>query len=142
MERLTSSPRIVDTYGHCGSSIIQETLEDDIQELVVPGSGYLKNNRTLSDKVDVDPQNKFTPPQKLNLALMLAEAIADLHGFKDGVIVHDDIQLCQFLYDKNNNLKLNDFNRAEVMLWNEKGQHYCKYHNGKVWGQYRSPEEI
>lgn len=142
MERLTSSPRIVDMYGHCGSSIIQEALVADVESLIVPGSGYLKHNRTLNDKHDVDPQNDFTPRQKLSLALMLAEPIADLHGFQDGVIVHDDIQLCQFLYDKQNNLKLNDFNRAEIMLWNQQQQQYCKYHNGKVWGNYRSPEEV
>lgn len=142
MERLTSSPRIVDMYGHCGSSILQETLEHDIESLVVPEPGWLKNNRTLNDEHDVDPQNKFTPLQKLSIALSIAEPIADLHGFKDGVIVHDDIQLAQFLYDKQNKLKLNDFNRAEIMLWDEQNQEYCRYHNGKVFGNYRSPEEV
>jgi hypothetical protein len=33
------------------------------------------------------------------------------------VIVHDDISLSQFLASKDGFMKLNDFNRAEVMLW-------------------------
>ena len=72
----------------------------------------------------------------------MAESIADLHGFKDGIIVHDDIQLCQWLRTKDGTLKLGDFNRAEVMLWDEKEQKYCTYNNGKGYGNYRSPEEF
>jgi serine/threonine protein kinase len=71
----------------------------------------------------------------------MAEAIADLHGFKDGVIVHGDIQLCQYLINIDGQLKLNDFNRAEVMLWDTKNQGYCRFRNGNVYGNYRSPEE-
>jgi serine/threonine protein kinase len=71
----------------------------------------------------------------------MAEAIADLHGFKDGVIVHGDIQLCQYLINRDGQLKLNDFNRAEVMLWDTKKQDYCRFRSGLVYGNYRSPEE-
>jgi len=46
------------------------------------------------------------------------------------VIVHDDITLEQFLVDEDGTLKLNDFNRAEIMLWNEKDEEYCRYRNG------------
>lgn len=141
MERLTSSPRIVNIYGHCAVSIMTEAVIHEIEEVVVPGTGYITGKDRLNDEKDVDVRNKFTPAQKLNLALEMAEAIADLHGFEDGVIVHDDIQLAQFLRSKNGMLKLNDFNRAEIMLWNENSKSYCRYKNGEGYGNYRAPEE-
>lgn len=65
------------------------------------------------------------------MALQMAESIADLHGFKDGVIVHDDIQLCQWLRNRDGKLKLGDFNRARVLQWDRRKQKYCPYNNGK-----------
>jgi len=141
MERLASSPRIVDMYAHCGTSIITERFAEEIQELIVPGHGWMKQSE-LNDNDDVKPQNNYTAKEKLTIALEMAESIADLHGFKDGLIVHDDIQPCQWLRTKDGKMKLNDFNRAEVMLWDEKEEKYCKYTNGGGYGQYRSPEEF
>lgn len=71
----------------------------------------------------------------------MAEAIADLHGFKDGVIVHGDIQLSQFLFSRDGQLKLNDFNRAEILLWDTEKRGYCRYMVGLSYGNLRSPEE-
>ena len=64
----------------------------------------------------------------------MAESIADLHGFVDGVIVHDDVQLCQWLQTMDGTLKLGDFNRAEVMEYNDQKKEYCKYNNGDCYG--------
>ena len=36
---------------------------------------------------------------------------------------------------------LNDFNRAEIMLFNEKDQEYCRYRNNPGHGDWRAPEE-
>ena len=138
MERLTSSPRIADIYGHCATSVYSPFLPNEAEEKIIPGEG---DGTNLKDKDDVDPQNDYTISEKLDLALQMAESIADLHGFKDGVLVHDDIQLAQFLFAPDGRLILNDFNRAEAMLFNEKDGKYCKYQNGKGGGDYRSPEE-
>jgi len=141
MERLTSSPRIANMFGHCGLSVVQEYFIQDIEPFAVPGSGMMYDV-SLNDTDDVKPQNDFIPTEKLNLALNMGEAIAALHGFPDGVIVHDDIQICQFLFNTEGQLKLNDFNRAEIMLWDEKNQKYCKYRNGAVYGNFRAIEEM
>jgi len=138
MERLTASPRIADIYGHCATSVYSEFLPDEAEERIIPGDG---DGSDLNDKDDVDPKNNFTISEKLDLALQMAESIADLHGYKYGVIVHDDIQLAQFLFAPDGRLKLNDFNRAEAMLFDEKDGSYCRYQNGKGAGDYRSPEE-
>lgn len=44
----------------------------------------------------------------------------------------DCSQLGQFLFNDDKSLiKLNDFNRAEFLLYDEKGQKYCKYGEGQ-----------
>lgn len=69
--------------------------------------------------------------EKLEISKQMAEAVADLHGFSGGVMVHQDIQLSQFLFNKDKSLvKLNDFNRAEFLLWDEEEEKYCLYHEG------------
>ena len=128
-ERLTWSPRIVDIYGFCGSSMINEAmLNGDLERVAVPSKkgrlGY-----ALKDKEHLDVRNNVTATKKLEYSLDMAEAVLVLHSHQDGVIVHDDIQLSQYLLSADGTLRLNDFNRAEIMLWNEKDQEYCRYRN-------------
>jgi hypothetical protein len=85
MERLTASPRIVDIYAHCGTSIQEEALPHEIEEVIVPGKGYIKQEE-LDDSEDVEPQNEYIASEKLEMALEMAESLADLHGFKDGAM--------------------------------------------------------
>ena len=139
MERLSSSPRIADMYGHCATSVNTEFLPDELYPLMIPGQG-LGNH--MNDTVDVDPQNNFTITEKLDLAIRMAESIADLHGYEGGVLIHDDLQVFQWLFGPDGTLKLNDFNRAEAMLFDEEAGEYCRYHNGHVGGEFRAPEEI
>jgi len=98
-----------------------------------PGDGYIKQEQ-LNDKYDVQPQNAFTPIEKLELALSMAESLAVLQGYEGGLIVHDDVQLCQWLRTRDGKLVLGDFNRAEIMDWNEEKGEYCKYNNGLGYG--------
>lgn len=58
--------------------------------------------------------NELPPSTKIEWALDMAETVALLHNHERGVIVHDDIQLSQFLIGKDGRLKGGDFNRAEV----------------------------
>ena len=48
--------------------------------------------------------------------------------------MHDDIQPCQWLKTKDGVLKLGDFNRAEIMDWNDQKKEYCSYNNGAGYG--------
>jgi hypothetical protein len=52
------------------------------------------------------------------------------------------VQLCQWLRLPDGKLKLGDFNRAEVMEYNSEEQKYCKYNNGKGYGNVSSVKEI
>ena len=101
--------------------------------LTQPGEGYLKQDE-LNDKDDVKPQNDYTSLEKLELALAMAESLAVLHSYEGGLIVHDDVQLCQWLRTRDDRLVLGDFNRAEIMDWNEEKGEYCMYNNGYAYG--------
>jgi serine/threonine protein kinase len=138
-ERLSSSPRTFDLFGFCALSILSEYFyHDDIESVVAPGSGYMKA-KDLHDEDELKPQNDLTAPQKLALALEMAEGLADLHGYSGGLIIHDDVQLSQYLFNEDKSvLKLNDFNRAEFAFWDEANQEYCRYENGRGGGNVSS----
>lgn len=46
------------------------------------------------------------------------------------VFFADDVQPFQWLIAEDGSIKLNDFNRAEFMLYDEEHKQYCKYKNG------------
>jgi hypothetical protein len=127
-DKLNGNPQIVNSYAFCGNSVIGEAMPNgDLHNLAIPsGTGRVIN---IIDDKNLTVMNNLSGTQKLIWSLEMAEAVMLLHGFPDGVIVHDDIQLTQFLVTNNGKLKLNDFNRAEIMLWNEKDKEYCKYRN-------------
>lgn len=149
-ERLSASPRIADIYAHCGLGIVAEFFRHgDAESVILPHTKHHRNKdyTSLSSSSSSDlpsiPQNNLTATEKLHIALDMAETIAELHGFPDGVIVHNDIQPSQFLYasygggGRRHRLKLNDFNRAEIMLWDEGAQEYCRYRSGYGRGNVR-----
>ncbi len=143
MERMTKSPRIMDIYGHCGFSALTEVVPIEFEEAMVFGEGYASNDAVeRRNENGVQPFNNFTATEKLGYALEMAESIADLHGFEDGIIVHDDVQMCQWLRVPDGRLKLGDFNRATIMQWDLLKGEYCKFNNGPAMANYRAPEEF
>jgi len=76
----------------------------------------------------------------LHVALDIALPFHDLHYFNSSsssnaaVIVHDDAKLDQYLCTNRNKLKLNDFNEAEIMFFNNVTKQCCKFKNGKIYG--------
>lgn len=128
-ERLTASPRIYDIYGYCGMSIISEYFPHGDMEKVAELTGG--TTQDMPPGAPLIPGNDLTPIEKLTISLQMAEALADLHGSSGGVITHQDIQLSQYLWNADQTIiKLNDFNRAEFMLFDEDHQRYCKYFEG------------
>jgi serine/threonine protein kinase len=113
----------------CGAGMINEAMvRGTLEEVAVP-SGDGRPEKGIEDEKHLDVRNNLSGTVKLKYALDMAEAVLLLHAHPGGVIVHDDIQLSQFLLDEKGRLKLNDFNRAEIMLFNEKDQEYCRYRN-------------
>ena len=121
MERLSASPRIMNIFGYCSTSIISEAMISEIQPFVFP------NNALQSiDSIEVSRKN-FTAEEILDMSIQMADALADLHGYKDGVIVHGDVSPEQWYFSKDNNrLMLGDFNAADILDYNGKWNEYCK----------------
>ena len=71
MERLTPSPRIVDIYGHCSTTILSEPMASEVWRSIVPGTGHAKQS-DLDELDDVYPRNNFTVTEKLDMALEMA----------------------------------------------------------------------
>lgn len=141
MERLTSAPSIVDIYGHCGTSILAETMPGEVTTDIVPLPGYI--DQSDLDKKPTLCQNNLTIQEKLEIAIVMAESMAEIHGFVGGVMVHGDIHPDQYLRSKDGKVKLNDFNNAEILDWNVKqNNQYCLTDRGQWGGMYRSPEEF
>jgi serine/threonine protein kinase len=140
MERLTASPRIVSAYGHCGLSILSEPMSEEVSPLIIPNTGYAKQSE-LDKLPDVQPANNLTAFEKLDMALDMAKSIADIHGHP-GLIVHGDIHPVQWLFSNRRQLKLNDFNNADILQWSRSENDYCKVDRGSWGGMYRSPEEF
>ena len=123
MELLHKSNRILNVFGHCSTSVFVPLMDGQpLPEMIVT-------------------KNALSPLSKLHIAIEMAKSIADLHGFKHGPIVHGDVQYLQWLLNKNNEVILIDFNRAEPMLWDDVNEEYCKYATGQGIGNVRSPEE-
>jgi hypothetical protein len=135
-KRLSASPQVFDVYSFCGMTILSEFYPHGyLEQAAVPGGSGYQKSEDLHDDKDVNPQNNLTAIEKLKLGTQMAEGLADLQGYWNGVIVHDDVQLSQFLYTANKSIvKINNFNQAEFMLWDDKHGKYCPYKNGKAHG--------
>lgn len=143
----TSNRYFVDIYGFCGGSHFSELMPwgdlDGIPQV------YGKFHRDVvyeqklahSESVALHMNDDLTPSNKLQIALEMATALAYMHNYAGGVIVHDDIWLAQFLpvqdwskgvpMDADQYIKMNDWNRAEIMLYDEENHEYCDYINGQ-----------
>lgn len=133
-ERMTSNPAIVDIFASCGLAGIHEaSVHGHIGNIAIP-HGLGRIDTPLNDVYRLQPQNNILPLTKLRWSKQMADAVAALHSFPDGRIVHNDIQLTQFLFFEDGNLKLNDFNRAEILLFNEQDEEYCRYGDGPRFG--------
>lgn len=139
MERLSSSPHVLDIYGHCGITVLVEAMVSDLVEDIVPGTG-IASQKELDALDRVLPRNNFTAFEKLQIALDMALSLADLHGFEGGPISHADTHIEQWLRASDGSVKLNDFNNAFEPKWDEKKQEYCD-RTGIYGDVYRSPEE-
>jgi len=153
---MSSSHRFAPLYGHCGGSVTVPALRS-IEEQLIPNlgaeyystePGFMKQEK-LDQWLDEQGHSADTPPrvnavsdrQKLEWALTMTKSIAELHGFADGCLVHDDIQPQQWLLDRENNLVLNDVNNVVALAYRRDQHDYCPF--GMTYGgMQRGPEEF
>lgn len=140
LEGFSHSPQVLDIYAHCGTSVLIEPMATELYYRIVPGDGLDSQERL--DKLDnVYPNNNLTASEKLQIALTMAESIADLHGFAVGPITHADVHPEQWLIAPDGSIKLNDFNQAHEVQWNQEEERQCE--RTAFYGDtYKSPEEF
>ena len=114
-EQLSSSPYVVDIYGHCANSALFDYC-----------SG--------GDLYEIHNQNR-TKPDLLRVALEIVTSVAHAHNFVDGkpTIAHTDIKPDQWIM-LDGRYMLNDFNRARFLAWDSVLNETCKFEVGKNGG--------
>jgi len=123
-----SSNRTMNIYGYCGTDTLTEPGEE-IEDSIIPNhyAWYIQAELDKIQVEDVVPMNKYTPEEKLEMCITLAESIAELHGNREGPLMSHDLGLDQFLRSKKDGLiKLNDFNKAHVLEFDPEANEYCK----------------
>ena len=112
-EALSPNPHIVDLYSYCGLSMLSEAMErGDLHGVAAPVYERCQENLP-ADQWEL--RNNLTSSQKVQYALEMAQAVQILHEHAAGTIVHNDLQVSQFLLSSDNRIKLTDFNRATVL---------------------------
>lgn len=123
MERLTASPHIIDIYGFCAMTVIQEYAGGQLHEL------------------------KLNDTEKLDLAVGLARGIQHIHHIDDSkepAMAHNDINLANILVTEDGRTVLNDFNIAVLLMKNDSSHDNdttCPFYGRFPNPQWRSPEE-
>lgn len=119
MERLTPSPFIMGIYGYCATSGVFEFADGGSLEDALWALGH--------DHA-VEPWNA---QERLVVSYQVAAALAAVHNYpKEGVpaIAHTDIATGQYVYSRQaSSFKLQDFNRARFLAWNNKTDTPCTY---------------
>lgn len=146
LERLTQSPYVMDVYGYCGQSTMNELAfqNNQLNDLYRMATGPMMNN--------------FSPyilKTKLQIAAMTALAVAHVHSVPidhiEGLdrqtktpasIVHYDINPRNVVIMPSGKPKLNDFNVAEFLKWNPEINATCGFEGRFHEPWWRSPEEM
>ncbi|GAX14374.1 hypothetical protein FisN_11Hh169 [Fistulifera solaris] len=137
MERLTRSPFVVDVYGACGNSAINELANfpyEGVQSLEV-------FNRRLRGH-DQTPQAYL---MKLKMATSVAVGLADVHGIDSDTVptlAHYDINPRNVALFEGGKPKLNDFNIAEFLHYDPETNETCGFPARLHEPWWRAPEEM
>ena len=170
MERLTFSPYVLNVYGYCGQSAINELADFDIEGM----TSLEKVSRSFRGMQDIEPVSVI----RLRLAYMVAAGVSHLHSIdypdappltkasapsdevtvedrgknesiKAGVrvksnatLVHYDLNPRNVAIVKRGIPKLNDFNVAEFMTWDAISNRPCGFGGRFREPWWRSPEEM
>ena len=136
MERLTHSPFIMDIYGYCGQSALNELAEF--------GKGLLASLEKVDRRMrgNDDPDSNML---KLQLGASVAVGVAHIHEVDDDdrpSMVHYDLNPRNVAIVSAGKPKINDFNIAEFLRWNPKTNETCGFPSRLHEPWWRAPEEV
>ena len=135
MERLTHSKYVLDVYGYCGQSVLNE----------------LASHGTLLTMMKYQAHKRM----RLKLAYGIARGVSDLHSIdyadfssstvgkkSNSTLVHYDLNFHNIAIQDGRLPKLNDFNVAMFLSWDPKKRATCGFEGRFMEPWYRSPEEM
>ena len=155
MERLSFSPHVVNIYGYCGQSAINEYAD------FPHGDGNVKSLEKLNRKMR-GKRNVQSMLLRLIIATSLASGLAHVHQAGNqwqadllpprlankaamagnALMVHYDINPRNIALFKGGRPKINDFNIAEFVRYNPVTQKPCGFESRMHSPWWRSPEEV
>ena len=141
MDLLSASPRITNIYGYCGQASIIEYCPTQVEEVIIKRE-YEDGKFLPGQEDEPTTRNDLTVVEKLQFALDFARPLAEMHGLKEGIMLHVDVKPDQYLRGYDGIVKLIDFNRAEPLLYDEETGKHCSQNEGGTYTIYRAPEEI
>lgn len=131
MERLTHSPFVMNIYGYCGQSALNELADFHWDSLE-------KFGKNLRGRVGADVN--FL---KLQLAASVSVGLAHVHELDDRPsMVHYDINPRNIAIVAGGKPKLNDFNIAEFLRYNPTTNKTCGFRSRLHEPWWRAPEEV
>jgi serine/threonine protein kinase len=121
MERLTASRNIIDIYAYCGTSVVTEFAGKELISMV----------------------NRLSSTQRLEMAIQVAQGVADVHGltYDRPSLVHNDLNLANLVVTQDNRAVLNDFNIAILLMKHNETNETCPFVSHFPNPQWRAPEE-
>jgi len=138
MERLSSSRWVLDVYSFCANTGLSEYADGgDISTAIWPEGSFRKGGKRVRVIGNMPKRDQ------LIIGVQAAIALAELHTFDHPdrpSVAHTDISPTQFV-KVGDRYKLNDFNRARFLSWNETKQKVCSFSISNNPGKNRSPEE-
>ena len=129
------SPYVIDIYGFCGQSAINELADffEDFTNLQAFARQLGGNN------------DEHLLRLKLQICIMMALGVAHMHeidGPNNATMVHYDINPKNVAIVKGGKPKLNDFNTVEFLKWNRNKQKRCGFRGRLHEPWWRAPEEL
>jgi serine/threonine protein kinase len=131
MERLTSSPFVMDIYGYCGQTALNE-LADFQWDTLEKFDKFLRGKKS-----------KELNFLKLQLASSVAVGISHVHEVDERPsMVHYDVNPRNIAVVAGGRPKMNDFNTAEFLRYNPKTNQTCGFRSRLHEPWWRAPEEV
>jgi len=136
MERLTFSPYVIDIYGYCGQTALNE--------LANLGNGLVSLEKLKLRLRDVNKKSVLRT--KLQIAAMIAIGMNHIHnlGYDTGYsfMTHYDINPRNIAIMEGGRPKINDFNVAEFLRWDVVKNQSCGFTGRFHEPWWRAPEEM
>lgn len=130
LERLTSSPHVLDTYGFCGFGVLTPYADG--------GDFSSEMSAWRRGKIKLSPKTRLKYAYEVSAGLA---AVHDIDGEGMSSVAHGDLKGGQYLF-LNGEIKLGDFNRGRFLRRNSTAPDTaCTYTIGKNDAAFRSPEE-